>query len=184
MIIRYTLFVILELYLQLVATPPTKGVEMGRCEGDISSNTATNTSFLRYCSFNIIYTLYKLMHVYFLSFSPLTFLDWLLFSVATFGILIRLWSYYELGNLYTFDIGIRKDHKIISTGPYRYLAHPGYWGQYLVMICAGFFYGPFISLNILITCVLTYMFYKRIIVEEGMLHNYFGEEYRIYLARN
>lgn len=33
-----------------------------------------------------------------------------------------------LGNLFTFEVMIRKNHKLITDGPYAYLMHPSYTG--------------------------------------------------------
>ncbi|KAF8968471.1 hypothetical protein BDZ97DRAFT_1655019 [Flammula alnicola] len=44
------------------------------------------------------------------------------------GALIRLYCFNELGRHFTFDFCIRKDHKLITTGPYAYVRHPSYTG--------------------------------------------------------
>jgi protein-S-isoprenylcysteine O-methyltransferase Ste14 len=40
--------------------------------------------------------------------------------------LIRLWTYQTLGRLFTFDLAIRSQHKLITVGPYKYVRHPSY----------------------------------------------------------
>ena len=44
------------------------------------------------------------------------------------GGMIRLACYRELGSFFTFELSIRKDHKLITTGPYAYVRHPSYTG--------------------------------------------------------
>ncbi|KAF8955206.1 hypothetical protein BDZ97DRAFT_1966827 [Flammula alnicola] len=44
------------------------------------------------------------------------------------GALIRLYCFNELGRLFTFYVCIRKDHELITTGPYAYVRHPSYTG--------------------------------------------------------
>lgn len=39
--------------------------------------------------------------------------------------------YCELGNLFTFEVSIRNDHKLIQSGPYHTVRHPGYLGVLL-----------------------------------------------------
>ena len=55
-------------------------------------------------------------------------LGWILTVV---GAMIRLASYRELGRLFTFDVSIRKGHKLVTTGPYSYIRHPSYTGGIL-----------------------------------------------------
>ncbi|KAJ7901725.1 hypothetical protein B0H14DRAFT_2329757 [Mycena olivaceomarginata] len=47
------------------------------------------------------------------------------------GACIRYWCYCELGNLFTFEVSIRNDHKLIQSGPYHTVRHPGYLGVLL-----------------------------------------------------
>ena len=56
----------------------------------------------------------------------LLFLVGCLFAVA--GGIIRFACYRELGTLFTFELSIRKDHKLITSGPYAYVRHPSYTG--------------------------------------------------------
>jgi isoprenylcysteine carboxyl methyltransferase (ICMT) family protein YpbQ len=42
------------------------------------------------------------------------------------GALLRYWCYRLLGDAFTFDINIRKGHRLVSTGPYSIVRHPGY----------------------------------------------------------
>lgn len=45
---------------------------------------------------------------------------------ALSGGLIRLASYRALGDLFTFELTIRKEHKLITSGPYSIVRHPSY----------------------------------------------------------
>ena len=42
--------------------------------------------------------------------------------------LIRDQSYRALGHLYTFEFTLRKDHKLVTNGPYSVVRHPSYAG--------------------------------------------------------
>ena len=46
-----------------------------------------------------------------------------LIYVATF---IRVWCYEALGRHFTFHLAILKKHKLVTTGPYKYVRHPSY----------------------------------------------------------
>jgi protein-S-isoprenylcysteine O-methyltransferase Ste14 len=53
--------------------------------------------------------------------------------LTMFGSLLRLRCYRLLGPLFTYDLGIQENHKLITTGPYAYVRHPSYLGA----ICTG-----------------------------------------------
>ncbi|RDB26985.1 hypothetical protein Hypma_005047 [Hypsizygus marmoreus] len=48
--------------------------------------------------------------------------------------LVRAWCFHTLGNLFTFQITIRHDHRLIRTGPYAFVRHPAYTALILVII--------------------------------------------------
>ncbi|RHZ86638.1 hypothetical protein Glove_48g51 [Diversispora epigaea] len=67
----------------------------------------------------------------------------------TIGIILRLWSFKVLDEFFTFDLTIKKDHKLITHGPYRYLIHPAYAASlftcpYIIYVTTQF--APFIKL--------------------------------------
>ncbi len=99
---------------------------------------------------------------------------------AGFG--LRLWAIGILGRLFTFEIGIRDNHKIIEEGPYQVIRHPSYTGYLLMLVGLGLALG---SLSLFMplflgTCIF---FVLRIRSEEKMLVAYFGEKYRQYQRR-
>jgi protein-S-isoprenylcysteine O-methyltransferase Ste14 len=50
------------------------------------------------------------------------------------GALIRLACYHWMGNNFTFDVAIRKHHKLITKGPYGVVRHPAYTGGLVVLM--------------------------------------------------
>jgi protein-S-isoprenylcysteine O-methyltransferase Ste14 len=50
------------------------------------------------------------------------------FFLLMSGTFIRMSCYNTLGRLFTFELSIRKDHKLITTGPYSIVRHPSYAG--------------------------------------------------------
>jgi protein-S-isoprenylcysteine O-methyltransferase Ste14 len=54
---------------------------------------------------------------------------------TTVGTAIRLGAYRELGRFFTFSLAIRKDHKLVTSGPYSYVRHPSYTA--LILTCPG-----------------------------------------------
>ncbi|MBI5661863.1 MULTISPECIES: isoprenylcysteine carboxylmethyltransferase family protein [Ignavibacterium] len=45
---------------------------------------------------------------------------------------IQIWSFKTLGEYYSQEIAVRKEHKIISAGPYKIIRHPQYLSQIFV----------------------------------------------------
>lgn len=43
-----------------------------------------------------------------------------------FGTFIRRQCYDALGDSFTFEISLQKDHKLVTSGPYAYVRHPSY----------------------------------------------------------
>jgi len=63
--------------------------------------------------------------------TPLACLGWVS-GIA--GSLLRCWAMDSLGNLFTFQLVVRNNHKLITTGPYACVRHPGYAGSILSSI--------------------------------------------------
>lgn len=50
-------------------------------------------------------------------------------ALASFGALLRLACYRHLGQYFTFELSIKKEHKLITDGPYAFVRHPSYLGS-------------------------------------------------------
>jgi protein-S-isoprenylcysteine O-methyltransferase Ste14 len=57
--------------------------------------------------------------------SPEYLAAWLL---AMSGLALRRSCYHALGRLFTYELSIRKDHHLVTTGPYAVVRHPSYTG--------------------------------------------------------
>lgn len=188
--IRYVLFVLFNYYLTLISLSKNMGQAigqaMGQKEGDKPLDpNKSNCTYSRMVLFFSIILCYQLQHVLFLSLNSLSIFDWVLFLTGTLGIALRMWSVCELGEYYTFNLGIRKDHKLITTGPYTYLVHPGQIGHLLVVISGIFFCGPSIILNLVVLVPFCAMFCKAIVDEEKMMTAHFAAEYQLFVnSRN
>jgi protein-S-isoprenylcysteine O-methyltransferase Ste14 len=54
-------------------------------------------------------------------------------ALVIIGGLMRLACYLTLGKLFTFELSIMKDHKLVTTGLYRFVRHPSYLAYTLVL---------------------------------------------------
>ncbi|KAJ8472834.1 hypothetical protein ONZ51_g8245 [Trametes cubensis] len=50
------------------------------------------------------------------------------------GAFIRLWAYASLGSLFTFEVVIKNNHRLITSGPYRLVRHPAYISLWLLLL--------------------------------------------------
>ncbi len=55
-------------------------------------------------------------------------------GLATFvaGMFLRIWSHLTLGKEWSADLSLRADHRLVQSGPYRWICHPIY-GSYLAI---------------------------------------------------
>ncbi len=100
--------------------------------------------------------------------------------VAGFG--MRRWSEMTLGRYFTFNVMTSTDQPVITSGPYRFVRHPGYTGVVLVVVGAGRIAGNWVGLvgwTLLVTAPLLY----RIHIEENALLTALGDRYRAYAAQ-
>ncbi len=66
-------------------------------------------------------------------------------AVTGAGVALRQWSIATLGRSFTGHVQIQAGQTVVSTGPYRWLRHPSYAGQWLEMIGVGLATGNALS---------------------------------------
>jgi protein-S-isoprenylcysteine O-methyltransferase len=98
------------------------------------------------------------------------------------GLGLRWYAIVYLGRFFTVDVAIAADHRVIDTGPYRYIRHPSYTGVLMAFIGLGCCLGNWASLAVIIIGTLP-MFLWRIRVEEAALIVALGDGYREYMRR-
>jgi protein-S-isoprenylcysteine O-methyltransferase Ste14 len=92
------------------------------------------------------------------------------------GVGLRRWAVDTLGPLFTITVQVGDDHRVVDTGPYRFVRHPSYTGGLLSMVGAGVALGDWASAA---ACLVfgTAAFVQRIVVEEQALQAGLGDEY-------
>lgn len=106
--------------------------------------------------------------------------------VGLCGYTLRQWSEKTLAELFTYQIS--KPTHIVTSGPYRFLVHPGYSGGLIhVMALITLFIAPLghrgkwtylkVPIIILSIAFATTLILDRIEVEEIMLSEHFGEQW-------
>jgi len=97
--------------------------------------------------------------------------------LVTLGISLRLWAASALGPFFTQTVTIREGHRVIASGPYRFVRHPGYTGLLVSLLGLGFTLGNWWSV-LLVTIGFFAAHLPRIRVEENVLEENLGDEYR------
>ncbi len=98
------------------------------------------------------------------------------------GLVLRWYAILYLGRFFTVNVAIATDHRLIDTGPYRYIRHPSYTGGLMAFVGLGLCLGNWGSLAVLVVPVVP-AFSWRIRVEEAALTRALGDAYRGYMRR-
>ena len=98
------------------------------------------------------------------------------------GIAIREWAITTLKGFFLFRVGALEDHKLVDTGPYRLVRHPGYSGAMVTFVGIGLATQSLVGVMLLFA-ISSLVYAYRIWVEEKALLKNLGEEYRAYMSR-
>jgi len=103
-------------------------------------------------------------------------------ALFVIGLLIRIYSILTLEQYFTYSVAKVENHKIIATGLYKFIRHPGYLGQLIIFIGISTSMSNWLSiLLMMIPVMLGYLY--RIKVEERFMTDQFGEDYKNYQER-
>jgi len=102
--------------------------------------------------------------------------------IFVIGLLIRIHSILTLKQYFTYSVATVENHKIITTGLYKFIRHPGYLGQIIVFLGISISISNWISiLFMMIPVSIGYLY--RINIEENFLSEQLGEDYQFYRER-
>lgn len=89
---------------------------------------------------------------------------------------LQVYAFKSLGNFYTQDIVILKEHKLIKSGMYKFIRHPQYLCQILSDFGAGVALFNYLIVPIVVLVELP-LFVLRARYEEKLLEKYFKDEF-------
>ncbi len=97
-----------------------------------------------------------------------------------FGALFGIYAVHkELGKYFSSSLVIKKDHKLVKAGPYRFVRHPMYTSYFMLFVAAFL-----VSENWLLggsgMAIIATLMTLRIGKEESILLEHFGKEYEQY----
>ncbi|BDB98259.1 methyltransferase family protein [Saccharolobus caldissimus] len=95
------------------------------------------------------------------------------------GIFFRYWAVYTLGKYFSPIVTIYSDHKIVKSGPYRFVRHPAYGGALIAILGMG------ISLRSVLSAIIPFIIMLIVVnyranLEERLLTAEVGNEYLEY----
>jgi protein-S-isoprenylcysteine O-methyltransferase Ste14 len=99
------------------------------------------------------------------------------------AVALRMWVRAYIRGLYSGHVEVQAGHRLVQSGPYRFVRHPGYTGFLLMTLGVAISYSSWIGLAAIPLLLLPGLAY-RMRVEERLLTGQFGEEYRVYVRRS
>jgi len=93
------------------------------------------------------------------------------------GVIFRWVSIARLGRFFTPNVTIFEEHRLIDTGPYRFIRHPTYTGALVAMLGVTLTIGNLAALLVICVPVGAAVVW-RMRIEEAALLEAFGDQYR------
>ena len=98
------------------------------------------------------------------------------------GLALRWAAIVTLGRLFTVNVAIQDAHRLVESGPYRFVRHPSYSGLLLAFLGLGLAFGSWLSILALVVPIFGAVS-CRIAAEERALLAAFASVYGDYCAR-
>jgi protein-S-isoprenylcysteine O-methyltransferase Ste14 len=103
-------------------------------------------------------------------------------ALVVIGFVIRIHSMLTLKQYFTYSVAKVEGHRIVETGLYKFIRHPGYLGQLIIFIGISISISNWLSILVMmIPVTLGYLY--RIKVEERFMLEQLGEDYLNYQER-
>lgn len=153
-----------------------------RQDRDEKRTIESQTVFLGLSMLGLIVILIKPAWMAWSTFPIPDWLRWVGVVLTTLGTALLIWTHITLGENLFGGMKLKEEHKLVTTGPYRYVRHP----MYMAFITLGFGYlflpaNWFIGGMWLFGSLLTLL--SRHEEEEEMLIEEFGDDYSNYVER-
>ncbi len=103
---------------------------------------------------------------------------WAGIAVTWLGVAVAVWARYCLGEYWSARVTLKEGHRLIRTGPYRFVRHPIYTGMLLGCVGTALVVGEW--RGVLAVVLLLAAHSRKALREESLLTREFGEEYTAY----
>jgi|WetSurMetagenome_2_1015567.scaffolds.fasta_scaffold47423_1 protein-S-isoprenylcysteine O-methyltransferase Ste14 len=98
------------------------------------------------------------------------------------GLILRWGAIFQLKKAFTVDVSINKYHTLKTDGLYKKIRHPSYSGLLLILTGLSIAMNNIISFLIISISIFISISY-RILIEEKLLTDEFGEKYKTYKSK-
>ena len=105
-------------------------------------------------------------------------LTWAGIAMTAFGAALAIWARYTLGEYWSARVTLKEGHRIIRSGPYRFVRHPIYTGMLVASTGTALVVGEWRAVLAVLTLLVVHSFKAR--REERLLTSEFGPEYLAY----
>ena len=96
-------------------------------------------------------------------------------------LLFAVWARQYLGSNWSGTVSIKKDHQLITNGPYALVRHPIYTGVLLALVGSGMAIGEWRA--VLGLALASLALWRKLRLEERLMHQQFGAAYQAYCWR-
>ncbi len=96
---------------------------------------------------------------------------------------VQVYAFKSLGEDYSQDIVIFKNHKLHTTGLYKFIRHPQYLSQILSDLGAAVALLSYVALPVILLVEIP-LFILRASYEDKLLEKHFGEEFKTYKKKS
>jgi len=106
---------------------------------------------------------------------------WIGFAVNASGLLFSVWGRHYLGRNWSREVTIKKDHELITGGPYSLVRHPIYTGLLTGLLGCALAVGEWrglVAVGLVLIALL-----RKLRLEERWMRLQFGEAYENYSRR-
>lgn len=108
-------------------------------------------------------------------------IQWTGVAIAVVGAAFTLWARATLGRNWSGTITVKRDHQLMTTGPYAIVRHPIYSGLLLTLAGTAVVVGEWRALVALVVVFVAWRW--KSLIEERVMIEQFGSAYETYKGR-
>jgi protein-S-isoprenylcysteine O-methyltransferase Ste14 len=105
-------------------------------------------------------------------------IQWTGIVLTSIGVAVAIWARRTLGEYWSARVTLKEEHRLIRSGPYRFVRHPIYTGMFLAAAGTALVVGKWRGVLALALMLITHS--RKALREEKMLTREFGDEYAVY----
>ena len=96
------------------------------------------------------------------------------FALLVAGLALRQWAISALGLFWAPTVRILKRHKVVTSGPYRYVRHPSYTGAFMFYIGLGLITRSPVAIVFILVIIIPAFMYRIRVEEEALARHVVG----------